>query len=83
MKEMLGPILRSLPARRGASAGERLASLGAITALVGRTVTEKSSKRRDPIYRVRQGLKGEKSHLDKIEKEVEQEIKQAVEAALS
>ncbi|MBM3118263.1 MAG: thiamine pyrophosphate-dependent dehydrogenase E1 component subunit alpha [Chloroflexi bacterium] len=83
MKEMVGPILRSLPARKGASLGERVASLGMITSLIGRTVSEKYSKGHDPIYRVRQRLKGEKSRLDKIEKEVEKEIQQAVDIALS
>ncbi len=83
MKEMVGPILRSLPAREGASAGERIASLGTITSLIGRTVTEKYSKGRDPIYHARQRLKGEKSRLDEIEKEVAREIQQVVDAALS
>jgi TPP-dependent pyruvate/acetoin dehydrogenase alpha subunit len=80
---MVRPLLRSLPARKGASPGERIASLGAITSLIGRTVTEKYSKGRDPIYRVKQKLKGEKSRLDKIEKEVAKEIQQVVDIALS
>jgi pyruvate dehydrogenase E1 component alpha subunit len=83
VKQMVGPILRSLPARKGASPGERIASLGTITSVIGRTVTEKYSKSRDPLYRVRQKLRGEKARLDKIEKEVEREIQQAVEIALS
>ena len=83
MIEMVRPIMRSLPARKGASPGERIASLGTITSLIGRTVTEKYSKRRDPIYRARQRLKGEKTRLDEIEEEVEREIQQAVDIALS
>ncbi|HIE17110.1 MAG TPA: hypothetical protein EYP71_02840 [Dehalococcoidia bacterium] len=82
MKEMLGPILRSLPARKGASLGERIVSLGRMASLIGQTVAEKYSRRRDPVYRARQRLKGEKSHLDKIGKEVEREIQEVLEAAL-
>ncbi|UCH51765.1 MAG: thiamine pyrophosphate-dependent dehydrogenase E1 component subunit alpha [Chloroflexota bacterium] len=80
---MVGPIMHSLPARKGASPGERIASLGSITSLIGRTLTEKYSKRRDPIHHVRQRLRGEKARLNEIEKEVEKEIQQAVERALS
>jgi pyruvate dehydrogenase E1 component alpha subunit len=83
MMGMVGPLLRSLPARKGASPGERIASLGSITSLIGRTVAEKYSKRRDPIYRVRQRLKADKSRLNEIEKEIAKEIQQAVGIALS
>lgn len=83
MRGMVGPLLRSLPARKGASPGQRIASLGTITSLIGRTLVDKYSKRRDPIYRARQKLKGEKSRLDEIEKEVTREIQQAVDIALS
>ena len=80
---MVGPLMRSLPARKGASLGERLASLGSITSLIGRTLAEKYSKRRDPIYHVRQRLRGERSRLYEIEREVEREIQQVVDSALS
>lgn len=80
---MVRPLARSLPARKGAPPGERIASLAAITSVIGQTVTEKYSKGRDPIYRVRQKLKGEKSRLGKIEKEVEREIQEVVDIALS
>ncbi|MBM4446512.1 MAG: thiamine pyrophosphate-dependent dehydrogenase E1 component subunit alpha [Chloroflexi bacterium] len=83
MMGMVKPLMRSLPVRQGASPGERIASLGTITSLIGQTVTEKYSKHRDPIYRARQRLKGEKSRLDEIEKEIAKEIKQAVDVALS
>jgi len=83
VKELTGPLLRSLPARKGASMRERFSSLGAIMSLIGQTAGEQSWKRQDPVERLRKQLKRDKSELAELEKEVGQEIQRMVEIALS
>jgi TPP-dependent pyruvate/acetoin dehydrogenase alpha subunit len=83
LREMISPLLRALPARKGAAPRERVAGLGKITSLIGRTLVDKYNKRRDPVYRIRQRLKGDKSRLEEIDSDVAQEIRRVVDCVMS
>ena len=76
-------MLKSLPARKGASIRVRLSGLGAIMSLVSQTAEEQYWKRNDPLGKLRRQLKSERSELKKVEEEVEEEIRFSVEEALS
>jgi TPP-dependent pyruvate/acetoin dehydrogenase alpha subunit len=82
MKELAGPLFRSFAATQGASLGERIASLGTIISLFGRIANNQYWNRRDPIEIARRRLRKNKALLDKIEREVDQEIEQVVKIAL-
>jgi acetoin:2,6-dichlorophenolindophenol oxidoreductase subunit alpha len=82
MKELAGPLFRSFAATKGASLGERIASLGTIISLFGRIANEQYWNRRDPIEVARRRLRKDKARLDKIAREVDQEIEQVVKIAL-
>lgn len=83
VKELTGPLFRSLPARKGASVRERFSSLGAIMSLIGKTAGEQYWKRRDPVERLRRKLKTEKAELAEVEREVEEEIGDVVKGVIS
>lgn len=84
MRELAGPLLSSFSATKGASLDERIASIGTIGYLIGRIATEQHWNRRDPIDQIQRKLrKADKVRLNEIEKEVGQEIQQAVEIAIS
>jgi pyruvate dehydrogenase E1 component alpha subunit len=78
VKELTGPLLHSLPARKGASVRERFSSLGDIMSLVGKTAKEQYWKRQDPVERLRKQLKRDKSRMAELEREVEEEIGKAL-----
>ncbi|MDI7259240.1 MAG: thiamine pyrophosphate-dependent dehydrogenase E1 component subunit alpha [Thermodesulfobacteriota bacterium] len=80
--ELAGPLLRSFTSREGATQGERISSFGTVLSMMGQIATGQYINRHDPIDRLRRRLKKEKSRLDEIEKEVDQEIKNVVEIAL-
>jgi len=77
-----GQLLRSFSATRGTSLGERVAGVGKVLSSVSHFKSTKR-KSRDPILRMRHRLSKEKTRLDEVEKEVEQEIRQVVQIALS
>ncbi|MBM3166552.1 MAG: thiamine pyrophosphate-dependent dehydrogenase E1 component subunit alpha [Chloroflexi bacterium] len=77
-KELTGPLLHSLPARKGASPKERFSSLGNIMSLIGKTAKEQYWKRQDPIERLRKQLKGDKSGLTELERGVKEEIERVL-----
>ena len=79
----LTPMLHSLQERKGASMRERFSGVGAIMSLIGQTAGEQYLKRNDPVKKLRRRLKSDKSELIKVEKEVQQEIQNALEEALS
>jgi pyruvate dehydrogenase E1 component alpha subunit len=83
VKELAGPMLRSLQARRGASLLKRFAGMGAIMSLIGLTAGEKYWKKNDPVEKLRRQIKSEKSSLKKINEEVEEEIRFALEKVLA
>jgi pyruvate dehydrogenase E1 component alpha subunit len=83
IKEISGPLIRSAIAKKGESAGKRLQNLCKVSSLTGKAVRDQKSKRFDPVYRLRQKLKKDKSRLNKTHREVRQEIDRAVELSLS
>jgi len=83
VKKTLMPLIRSLLSPKGASLGDRFRSLRDIASLIGRASKEKRSKFSDPIYQTRQKLKMDKRRLEEMEKEVRQEIDQAIELSLA
>ncbi len=83
MKEVSGPLIRSAISKKGESVGKRLQSLGRVSSLIRKAVRDQKSKKFDPVYRLNQKLKKDKSRLNKIHKEVRQEIDRAVELSLS
>jgi TPP-dependent pyruvate/acetoin dehydrogenase alpha subunit len=82
MRELAGSLLHSFSTTEGAPLNERIASFSTIASLIGRITTEQHLNRRDPVDRLRRRIKKEKSRLDQIENEVNQEIQQAVKIAL-
>lgn len=84
MRKIAGPLLGSLFASKGTSFGERIASMGTVNYLIGRIATEQFWNRRDPIDRIQRRLRRiDRVRLSEMEKEVGQEIHQAVDTALS
>ncbi len=82
MREVAGPLLRSLAEREGAPLRERLSNLKMV-ASIGQTVKERLASVPDPIDRTRTELWTEKDRLRALEAEVEQEIEQVVKRALA
>jgi pyruvate dehydrogenase E1 component alpha subunit len=83
MKEVSGPLIRSAIAKKGESVGKRLQGMGKVSLLIGKAVRDQKSKKFDPVYRLHQKLKKEKSRLDKIDREVKQEIDRTLELSFS
>jgi pyruvate dehydrogenase E1 component alpha subunit len=82
MMELTIPLTKAFTAQPGASVAERSGSLGMLLTLVGKATVEKQLTRNDPIARARHKLKAQKIDISAIDKEVEMEIKQALESAL-
>jgi pyruvate dehydrogenase E1 component alpha subunit len=82
MLELAGPLMAAFVAQPGASVAERAYSLGTLLSLVGKTTVDKNWRRHDPVVKARRKLQSQKSTLDILEKEVEAEIRLALETAL-
>lgn len=82
MKETVGPLLRSLARREGASIRDRVESLGAITS-AGITARKQAARQGDPIERTRQKVGADETRLRQLEAEVREEVDQVVRKALS
>jgi len=83
MKDMTGPLVRSVIAKSGLPLRERVTGLGATISLISQTAKEQLGERHDPLDLTLSRLSKEKSRLDELHKDVDQEITRAVEAALS
>jgi acetoin:2,6-dichlorophenolindophenol oxidoreductase subunit alpha len=83
MKDMTGPLVRSVIAKDGLPLHERITGLGATVALMGQTFKDRHAECRDPLELTRNRLSKEKKRLEELHKEVDREIALAVEAALS
>ncbi len=83
MRQMSGPLMRSITRRKGASIRERTTGLGTILSLIRTTFQEKSSQQRDPVTRARKELQSDAPRLEALETKVVQEIQEAVQAAES
>lgn len=82
MAELSGPLMAAFAAQPGAPVAERAYALGTLLSMVGKTTVEKNWPRHDPIYMARRKLQPLNTSLNILEKEVEAEIRQAVETAL-
>lgn len=83
MRQISGPLMRSITRREGASIRERTTGLGTILSLIRTTFQEKSSQQRDPVTRARKELQSDAPRLEALETKVVQEIQEAVQAAES
>ena len=81
-REISGGLVRAVLAKRGASKEERLKRLGDITALLRKAAAGQKKKGNDPLSLTRQKLLANRTHLDQIEKNVTEEIEEAVKTAL-
>ena len=82
MREMTGPLVRSMLQRKGTSLPERAGHLAHILSLVSRSFRERSDAERDPVAKARKRLETEPDRLKILETEVVQEVQTAVEQAL-
>ncbi|MFQ5752121.1 MAG: thiamine pyrophosphate-dependent dehydrogenase E1 component subunit alpha [bacterium] len=82
MREVAGPLLKSVTKATGATVLKRTNSLGTVTSLIGKTTKGQLFKQKDPLVRMRKNLQSEKIRLQRLEEEVKQEIQQAVDSAL-
>ncbi len=82
IKDMSGPLLRSITAKSGVPLSERMAGLGTTMSTIRQTAREQHGERRDPVELTRSRLAKEKSRLEELHKEVNEEIKRAVGKAL-
>jgi hypothetical protein len=80
-KEISGGLIRATLSKRGAKE-DRMKRLTGITALLKKAAAGQKKKGNDPLYLTRQKLLKERSQLDRIEKDVREEIACAVKAAL-
>jgi pyruvate dehydrogenase E1 component alpha subunit len=83
MKDMTVPLLRSVIAKNGLPLRERVSGLGTTISLISQAVKDQHGKRRDPLELTRSRLAKDTRRLEELHKEVDQEITQTVEAALS
>lgn len=81
-KEISGGVVRATLSKRGTSKGERLKRFGDLTALLKKAAAGQKKKINDPLHLTRQKLLANRTHLDEIEKDVTEEIDEAVKTAL-
>lgn len=81
MKEVAGPLLRSLADREGAPLRERLSNLKMVASLA-QTVRDRLSSLPDPVEYTRQELESDQGRLRALEREVEREVEEVVERSI-
>jgi len=82
MKDMVGPLLKSVTKKKGSSVGQRAGSLISVSSLLGKTVKSQRIKEKDPLALLRQKIISDKERLKKIEREVKEEMQAAVDKAI-
>jgi pyruvate dehydrogenase E1 component alpha subunit len=83
MKKVAGPLLKSVTKVKGGSVIKRTGSLGTVTSLIGKTTKGQVFDLKDPLKVVRRNLKAEKNRLKKLEENVNAEIQNVVNNALT
>jgi TPP-dependent pyruvate/acetoin dehydrogenase alpha subunit len=81
-KEISGGLFRAALSKSGTSREDRLKRFADITVLLKRAAAGQKKKGNDPLYLTRQKLLKDRSQLDRIEKEVSEEISGAVKNVL-
>ena len=82
LKPRIGPLATAATRPQGAPAPQRAASLGKITAMLGRAVHTQLGPSRDPVQRFRKRLSLSSEDLAELEQAVEQIVMATVERAL-
>ena len=82
LKPRIGPLASATTSAGGASITQRVASLGRITTMIGRTVRKQLGPTHDPVLRLRKRLVITSDTLERIEQDIERTVEGAVEAAL-
>jgi pyruvate dehydrogenase E1 component alpha subunit len=82
MTERAGPLIKAVTKKKGTSVAQRVGSLRNVSSLLGKTVKGQLSKEKDPLAKLHQKMAPDKELLERIEKEVKEEIKSAVDKAL-
>ncbi len=82
MRDIAPPLVKSVSKIKGSSVPERTSSLGIVTHLIGKVTREYFFSGKDPVELTRKKLKGDKERLEKLEKEITDEIRIIVEKAL-
>jgi TPP-dependent pyruvate/acetoin dehydrogenase alpha subunit len=81
MKELAGPLLKSVTKKKGTSLGQRAGSLRSVSSLLGKTVKGQRIKEKDPLALLRQKIKSDEENLRRIENEVKEEMQEAIDKA--
>lgn len=82
MKELAGPLLKSMAKKKGSSAGQRAGSLRSVSSLLGKTMKSQLFREKDPLELLRPKIMSEKERLERIEKDVNEEMRVVVNKAL-
>jgi TPP-dependent pyruvate/acetoin dehydrogenase alpha subunit len=82
MKDMAGPLLKSMTKKKGSSVRQRAGSLRSVTSVLGKTIKSQLTKEKDPLEMLRQKIIKDKGRLNIIEKEVKEEIQAAISKAI-
>ncbi len=82
MKELAGPLFKSVSKIKGSSMRQRAESLRNVSAILGKTIKRQLLKEKDPLELLRQKIRSDNERLERIEKEAKEEIQQAVDKAL-
>ncbi len=81
-KEISGGVVRATLSKKGIPRDDRMKNLWTIASLLKKAAAGQKKKGNDPIYLARQKLLKDKTHLYQIEKDVREEIDEALKAAL-
>lgn len=82
MRELAGPLIKSLSRIRGSSLSKRTESLGSVTSVLGKTFKQRFIKGNDPIELLAKRIISQKIRLEELHQEVAEEIKTIVKKAL-
>ena len=80
---MTGPLVKSFTKSGGASIKERMGSMKEVMSLLGKTVMDRLSDDKDPLLLLRKRLVDHTADLEAIEKKVNKEMEDVVEAVLT
>ena len=83
MKDMAGPLLKSILKPKGAAVRERTESLGSVTSILGQTTKAQFFNHKDPLDITRKELKSDKDRLERLEEKIEREMEQILVSVLN
>ena len=74
IKNVAGPLMKSVTRLKGGSVAKRTGGLGKVSALISKTAKEQIISQKDPLKIIRQSLKSDRSRLKSINRAVGEEI---------